>query len=266
MFKNTQFYHSHIKKAIIAFGTIFTNINVARKNQEGDIAQMIRVPLAYSAKQKFLARIAALPDAETSGRIQIILPRIGFEITGLTFDPARKISPIQRNTAVGEGDNVKTVRASYVSTPYNLSLSLYVLVKNQEDGLQIVEQIFPYFNPDFNITVNELPELAIKRDIKITLDSVAYEDLYEGEWNDRQSIMWTLNFTMRINFFGAVNNTAVIKQAIANIYNDTSLENMIAKTTVSVGADGVVDTDLTPEDNYDFITELLEYFDPQGED
>jgi hypothetical protein len=260
MFKNVQFYHSHIKKAIIAFGTIFTNINVIRRNEEDDIAQVLRVPLAYSSKQKFLSRIAALPDAETSGRVQIILPRIGFEISGLVYDPARKLSPIQRNSAIGEGDNVNTVRSSFVSTPYNLSMSLYVLAKNQEDGLQIIEQILPYFNPDFNVTINELPELNIKRDIKIILDSVGYEDIYEGDYKSKQSIIWTLNFTMKINFFGSVANTNVIKQAIASVYSDTSLETRLTKTTVSVGINGTVDTTLTPADTYDFITELLESF------
>ena len=178
MFKNVQFYHEHIRKAIVAFGMVFNNIRIARDDTAGNIAQVMRVPLAYSTKQKFLSRIALIPDAESRGEVAIVLPRMGFEIQQLTYDPARKVSPIQRNKAVGVGDDANTVRSSFVSTPYNMSVSLYVFAKNQEDGLQIVEQILPFFNPDFNVTVNEMPSLNIKRDIKITLDGIDYDDNY----------------------------------------------------------------------------------------
>lgn len=260
MFKNTQFYHEHIRRAIVAFGMIFNNIRVARKTEEGDIAQVMRVPLAYSTKQKFISRIAQIPDAESRGEVAIVLPRMGFEIQQLSFDPSRKVSPIQRNKAVGEGDNANTVRSTFVSTPYNMSLSLYVFAKNQEDGLQIIEQIIPFFSPDFNVTVNELPEIGIKRDIKITLDSIDYEDSYEGELADRQSIIWTLNFTMRLNFYGDVTNVGIIKQSISNLYENESLDPLRVKVTAKPGTDGVADTDLTPADEYEYITTILESF------
>jgi len=218
MFKNQQFYHQHIKKAITAFGMIFTNININRVDSGNVTQQVIRVPLAYSTKQKFLSRIALITDAEGRGDVAITLPRMGFEIQGLEFDPSRKVSPIQKNKAIIDGAASTGVNRAYVSTPYNMSLSLYVFAKNQEDGLQIVEQIMPFFNPDFNITVNELPELGIKRDIKITLDSIDYDDDYEGDFERRQSIIWTFNFTMRLNFYGFVGNQGIIRTAIANAY------------------------------------------------
>lgn len=218
MFKNQQFYHQHIKKAITAFGMIFTNININRVDSGNVTQQVIRVPLAYSTKQKFLSRIALIADAEGRGDVAITLPRMGFEIQGLEFDPSRKVSPIQKNKAIIDGAASTGVNRAYVSTPYNMSLSLYVFAKNQEDGLQIVEQIMPFFNPDFNITVNELPELGIKRDIKITLDSIDYDDDYEGDFERRQSIIWTFNFTMRLNFYGFVGNQGIIRTAIANAY------------------------------------------------
>lgn len=218
MFKNQQFYHQHIKKAITAFGMIFTNININRVDSGNVTQQVIRVPLAYSTKQKFLSRIALIADAEGRGDVAITLPRMGFEIQGLEFDPSRKVSPIQKNKAIIDGAASIGVNRAYVSTPYNMSLSLYVFAKNQEDGLQIVEQIMPFFNPDFNITVNELPELGIKRDIKITLDSIDYDDDYEGDFERRQSIIWTFNFTMRLNFYGFVGNQGIIRTAIANAY------------------------------------------------
>jgi hypothetical protein len=260
MFKNTQFYHEHIRKAIVAFGMIFNNIRIERRTTAGEIAQVMRVPLAYSTKQKFLSRIALIPDAESRGEVAIVLPRMGFEIEQLTYDSTRKISPIQRNKAVGEGEDVNTVRSSYVATPYNMSLALYVFAKNQEDGLRIIEQILPFFNPDFNITVNELPALAIKRDIKITLDNINYDDSYEGTLADRQSIIWTLNFTMRLNFYGPVTNSSVIKESIAKLYEKEDLLNIRVKSTSTPGTDGVTDKTLTPADEYEYITTLLESF------
>ena len=172
MFKDTTFYHSHIRKAIIAFGTIFNNINIERKNSSGAVAQTLRVPLAYSTKQKFMTRINRVPDSTTRGEVAMTLPRMGFEIDGIQYDPTRKTTAIQKNKAVGVGDDTNTVRTVFNSTPYNMNLSLYIFAKNQEDGLQIVEQILPYFNPDFNVTVNDLPKLGINRDIKITLENV----------------------------------------------------------------------------------------------
>ena len=260
MFKNVQFYHEHIRKAIIAFGMIFNNIRISRDNSAGELVQTMRVPLAYSTKQKFLSRIALIPDAESRGEVAIVLPRMGFEIQQLTYDPSRKVSPIQRNKAVGEGDDLNTVRSTYVSTPYNMSVALYIFAKNQEDGLRIVEQVLPFFNPDFNITVNELPELAIKRDIKITLDNIDYDDTYEGSFADRQSIIWTLNFTMRLNFYGPVTNSSIIKESIAKLYEKSDFLNVRVKSTSTPGKNGAVDKTLTPADEYDYITSILESF------
>ena len=233
MFRNRQFYHEHIKRAIVAFGMIFNNININRVDGSNVTQQVIRVPLAYSTKQKFISRIAQIPDTESRGEVALVLPRMGFEIQQFEYDPARKISPIQKNKAIVSGDSTTAVSRSYVSTPYNMSLSLYIFAKNQEDGLQVVEQILPFFNPDFNVTVNELPELGIKRDIKITLDSIDYDDSYEGTFADRQSIIWTLNFTMRLNFYGYVSDQGIIREAIANAYAETNLENIANSKTYS---------------------------------
>ena len=213
MFKDKTFYHSHIRKAIIAFGTIFNDINIERKNSAGAIAQTLRVPLAYSTKQKFLTRIARVPDTSTRGEVALTLPRMGFEINGLNYDPGRKVAPINRTRVVGTGDDTSTVRSVFASAPWNMDLALYIFAKNQNDGLNIIEQVLPYFNPDFNVTINDLPEMGIKRDIKITLDNVNYEDEYEGEFANRISVIWTLNFTMRLNFYSHVANVDVIKQA-----------------------------------------------------
>ena len=262
MFKNKVFYHSHIRKAIIAFGTIFNDINIERKNSAGAVAQTLRVPLAYSTKQKFLTRIARVSDTSTRGEVALTLPRMGFEINGLNYDPARKVAPINRTKVVGTGDDTNTGRSVFASAPWNMDIALYIFAKNQNDGLACIEQILPYFNPDFNITINDLPEVGIKRDIKITLDSVQYEDEYEGEFANRLSLIWTLNFTMRLNFYSHVNNVDVIKKAIADIYADPEMTldtNKLAanrgRLTVSVNPNTA-----TPADTYSFLEEFDEAF------
>lgn len=262
MFKNQSFYHQHIKKAIIAFGTLFANIQIDRKNSSGDIVQSLQVPLAYSTKQKFLSRIRQIPDATTRGEVAITLPRMGFEIQQFLYDPSRKVSQIQRNKAIGVGDDVNKARSAYVSTPYNMSLSLYIFCKHQEDGLQIVEQILPHFNPDFNVTINELPELGVKRDLKITLDSIQYDDEYDGEYSARQSLIWTLNFTMRINFFGDVSKSEMIKTVITQLYTEADMTDIRVKQLIRPKnpTTDLADTTLGPADTYEFIDDIIEYF------
>lgn len=233
MFKGKQFYHEHVRKAIIAFGTIFNNINIVRTNASDVDVQSLRVPLAYSTKQKFLTRIEQTPSVESRGDVAMVLPRMGFEIIGLTYDATRKISPIQQHRKPISTDALK-VKSQFVSTPYDMSISLYIFAKNQEDGLQILEQILPYFNPDFNVTINDLPEMDIKRDIKIILDSIGYEDNTAGTYADRQSLVWTLNFTMKLNFYGYVADQGIIRQAIATVYQNPELIGAYSRQTFSV--------------------------------
>lgn len=259
MFKNQQFYHQHIKKAITAFGTIFTNININRVDSDNVVQQVLRVPLAYSTKQKFLSRIALIENADDRGEVAITLPRMGFEIQQLTYDPSRKVVPIQKNKAIVDGASVNAVSKSFVSTPYNMSLAFYIFAKNQEDGLQILEQILPHFNPDFNITVNELPELGIKRDLKITLDSVDYDDQYEGEMAQRQSIIWTLNFTMTLNFYGQVADQGIIRTAVANAYAGIDSSDSKTVITASIEATGDVDP-ASAADPHKFILDFENVF------
>lgn len=233
MLKGKNFYHQHIRKAIIAFGTIFNNIVVERKNTSGEIEQSIRVPLAYSTKQKFLSRIEQIPTVESRGEVAIVLPRMGFEIVSLQYDPARKISQINKHIKPLTTDAL-SVKRQFVSTPYDLNLALYIFAKNQEDGLGILEQILPYFNPDFNITINDLPEMDIKRDIKVVLDQISYEDNTSGTFAQRQSIVWTLQFNMKLNFYGHVANEGIIRKAIANAFTQIDEGGTGTKISASV--------------------------------
>lgn len=262
MFKNQHFYHQHIRKAIIAFGTLFNNIQVRRTNEDGDVIQSLFVPLSYAPKQKFIDRIREAPILETGrATYQITLPRIGFEITSLNYDPARKLAITQTVRSVDSAAG--GVRYSYVSTPYNMGIGLSVFAKNQDDGLQIVEQILPYFNPDFNVTVNEIPNLGVKTDIQIVLDNVSYQDEWEGSFDKRLSVMWDLNFTMKINFYGYIRDANLIKKTIQNIYTDNTLFEGSAPVNNVVGTR--INTELDPPtasplDNYSYVQEFDEIF------
>lgn len=254
MFLRQHFYHQHIRKAIIAFGTIFNQITVKRYNAQDEIVQSVRVPLSYSPKNKFLARIAEVPTTTTQAAA-IILPRMGFEITGLQYNPAKKINLLTKNVAVGNGDDPNTLRSQFTSTPYDMNVSLYVMAKNQDDALQIVEQILPFFNPDFCVTVNDIPAMGIKRDLQITLDNISYEDNYEGDYLQRRSIIWTINFTLGLNLYGPVEQQAIIRTAIANTYTDIEQPNYQQQYQVTTNPN-----DATVVDNWDYVEQFDEQF------
>lgn len=268
MLKNKHFYHEHIRKAIIAFGTLFNHIQVRRTNAAGEVAQSLFVPLAYAPKQKFIARISQAPEIDDNREgFAITLPRIGFEITNFNYDPSRKLAITQNVRAVDTTGITNTgVRYSYVSTPYNMGIGMSVFAKNQDDGLQIIEQILPYFNPDFNVTINEIPELGVKRDLQIVLDNISYQDAWEGDFSKRLSVVWDLSFTIKMNFYGYVNDANLIKKTIQKVYADNTLFEGSSPTNEVVGRRITSEVDPTtalPTDAYNYITEFDDIY--QGE-
>jgi hypothetical protein len=212
-----QFYHETIRKVVVAFGTMFNNIQVVRKDNTGKIVQSMKVPLAYGPRQKFLVRLAEDPDL--SKQVAVSLPRIGFEIGGLSYDSARKLNRVQRFKKV-KGANAKQLDSQYMPVPYNLELELYILAKNSDDALQIVEQILPYFQPDYSVTLNDIPEMDNKRDVPIILNSISYEDDYDGDFASRRSLIYTLNFTAKFYLYGPVTSSKVIKTVQVDQYTD----------------------------------------------
>ena len=226
-----KFYHSTIRKSIIAFGNMFNNLYIDRLDSSGNVAQTLKVPLSYAPRQKFLARIEALPEREEPG-IQVLLPRMAFEMLSIEYDPSRRVSIVQQNRAINNTSS--TVNAQYAPSPYNIQVALYAYVKNQDDGLQILEQILPYFNPDFNLSLNAIPQLNIKNDLPILLNDISYEDQYEGDFNQRRAIIWTLNFTMKLNFYGPINKQSVIRTVNVDTFSDEALTNRYNKYSVTV--------------------------------
>jgi hypothetical protein len=223
-----RFYWGTIRKAIVAFGSMFNNITIQRTDANGNVVQLQKVPLSYSPKQKFLTKIRQQPDVDTQN-VQVLLPRMGFEMISLDYDPNRKISPIQQSRTINSSS---AANAQYAPTPYNINVILYVYAKNQDDGLQVIEQILPYFNPDYNLTIKAVPQLNIKNDLPIILNSIGFEDDYEGDLTTRRSIIWTLSFVLKLNFYGPVSKQGVIKKTTSNIFNDRELTSQQQIITV----------------------------------
>ena len=212
-----QFYHETIRKIIVAFGTTFNNIQLVRKDNDGDIVQSMKVPLAYGPQQKFLVRLNE--DADLSKQVAITLPRIGFEIQNLSYDPTRKLNRVQKFKKVKTGKS-NTLESQFMPVPYNLSIQLYVMAKQSDDALQIVEQILPFFQPDYTLTVNDMADMGIKRDVPIVLNSISYEDNYQGDFETRRALIYTLDFTAKFYLYGPVTSQGVIKTVQVDQYAD----------------------------------------------
>ena len=212
-----QFYHETIRKIIVSFGTIFNNIQIVRKNSSGNITQSMKVPLAYGPKQKFLTRIRE--DASISKTTAITLPRIAFEIQTLSYDTTRKlnrVTKIRKTSAKGSGK----LETQYMPVPYNVDLQLFVLAKSGDDALQIIEQILPFFQPEYTITVNDNLDMKQKRDVPIVLTGIDYEDNYEGDFTTRRAIIYTLSFTAKFYLYGPVTSQSVIKSVQVDQFTD----------------------------------------------
>ena len=212
-----QFYHESIRKVIIAFGTTFNNIQLVRKDNDGNIKQSMKVPLAYGPRQKWLTRLN--DDADLSKTVAITLPRIGFEIQNLSYDPTRKLNRVQKFKKV-KGTNDDRLDSQYMPVPYNLNIQLYVMAKESDDSLQIIEQILPYFQPDYTLTINDMADMGIKRDVPIILNSVSYEDNYQGDFETRRALIYTLDFTAKFYLYGPVTSSSVIKTVQVDQYTD----------------------------------------------
>ena len=189
------FYNEIMRRTIIAFGTLFNGITI--KN-EGSV---VRVPLAYGPIQKFLARIEQSPDLAKP--VAITLPRMSFEYTGMTYDPTRKVTQTQQIVVKNPSDGTDT-KKQYMPVPYNMQFELGIMCKLNDDALQIVEQILPYFQPSYNLTVNLVSEINEKKDVPIVLENVSFQDDYEGDYTSRRVLMYTLRFTAKTYLFGPV--------------------------------------------------------------
>ena len=242
----TQFYHESIRKVIVSFGTMFNNINLVRKDNSGNISQSMKVPLAYGPREKFLVRLNE--DADLTKQVAITLPRIGFEIQNLEYDSARKLNRVQRFKKV-KGANAKQLDAQYMPVPYNLSIELYVMAKQSDDALQIVEQILPYFQPDYTLTINDNVAMDSKRDVPIVLNSISYEDNYQGDFTTRRALIYTLSFTAKFYLYGPVTSSKVIKTVQVDQYTDSEVNSPKREQRLTVTPNP---TSADADDNFGF--------------
>ena len=230
MFETTPFYNESIRKTVVAFGSLFNSVYV---NVGNDI---VRVPLSYAPKQKWFDRInnGKLEDGRT---FAMTLPRMGFEITSYSYDPDRKRNTITKviKTPNGFNNTKKQQTFRWAEVPYKLEFGLYIMAKNMDTGLRIVESILPYFTPDFNVTIN-FTEIDKQIDVPVVLNSIDSEDIYEGDFDDRRTIMFTLSFTVKTNIYGPLRDSKAIKQVQVGIH-DTSKRGVTGTATPYIPID-----------------------------
>ena len=260
----TYYYHEIVRKTIISFGTLFNDIHVRHQDKSGNDISDLKVPLAYGPVQKFLARLEQ--QAELNKAVQINLPRMSFEMTSIAYDPTRKSSLVQTFKTCDDGSKVKKV---FMPVPYNIGFQLNILSKLNDDSLQILEQILPVFQPHFNLTIDLVESIGEKRDVPIILDSVNFQDDYEGSFDTRRALIHTLNFTAKTYLFGPIADSSdgLIRKVQVDVYSSTdrSIARREMRYTVSATAkedknnDGVInqqDHDLVmPGDDFGFDEE-----------
>ena len=268
MLGNRQFYHETVRNIIVGFGTLFNDIHIVRKDNNGSITQSMKVPLAYGPKQKWLARLDQ--DAGLESKVAITLPRLGFEIQNMAYDPARKLNRVQKFKKVkSSASNSNKLDTQFMPVPYNLNIQLYAMAKQSDDALQMVEQILPYFQPDYTLTIKDMPEMGVARDIPIVLNSINYEDTYKGDFAERRAIMYTLDFTTKFYLYGPVTSSKVIKSVQVDQYTDMpsaapKREQRYTATPNPTSADA--DDDFGFNETTSFYQDAKNYDSESGED
>jgi hypothetical protein len=264
----TYYYHEIIRKTIIGFGTLFNDIHIRHAGEGGTNHSEIKVPLAYGPSQKFLARIQQ--QADLNKAVQITMPRMSFEMTNISYDATRKSSLVQTFKTCSDGSKAKKV---FMPVPYNIGFELNILSKLNDDSLQILEQILPYFQPHFNLTIDLVDSIGEKRDIPIILESIGFQDDYEGNFDTRRALIHTLQFTAKTYLFGPVADSSdgLIRKVQVDMYTSTDVKTAKREVRYTVtptskidrNDDGVINEEdhklLMPGDDFGF-SETTEFF------
>jgi hypothetical protein len=229
----TYFYHQRLRKSVAMFGALFNNIYVIRKDASNNVISQLKVPLAYAPKAKYLERIRENPDLDTDTKVAIKLPRMSFEIISIQYDATRQFNKNNQFNQSSSSIQQRTKFNQFV--PYNVGFQLSIYAKNHDDALQMVEQILPYFTPQYTLTVKPFADYPnVKEDVPVTLTGVDFSDDYEGALESRRTIIYTLTFEMRVNFYGPILSQGVIKTAINNLYDmNKDPDQQIAKLTTT---------------------------------
>jgi len=228
------FYHEILRRTVISFGTLFNSISIQHKDSNGNVSSMINVPLAYGPTQKFLARLEQSPDLNKP--IQVTLPRMSFEFVGLNYDASRKVTTTQTFITSNVDDKTEVKRV-YMPVPYNMQFELGIYTKLNDDMLQIIEQILPYFQPSYNLTVDLVDQIGEKRDIPIIIENISMSDDYEGDFTTRRALIYTIRFTAKTYLFGPVSSSAtrdIIKKVSIGYVSGDTTKNPTRDLTYSV--------------------------------
>ena len=246
----TYFYHEIIRKTVIAFGTLFNEVHVRHQDAAGKDISDIKVPISYGPKQKFLARIQQQPDLNKA--VQITLPRMSFEVSNIQYDPSRKAG-ITQTFKAQEGAKLKKV---FMPVPYNLGFELNILTKLQDDSMQILEQILPFFQPGFTLTIDLAKSIGEKRDVPMVLDSITFSDDYEGNFETRRALIYTLNFTAKTYMFGPIADSTegLIRKVQVDYYSDSNTQTAKREQRYTVKA--------TAKKDYNEDSVIDQYDDP----
>lgn len=213
---SVPFYHSLIKKYVVIFGTLFNNIRIDRINDAGTVIRNVRVPISYGPREKFLARLESNPTGIAD--VSIILPRIAFELTGISYASDRKLQTTIRQVTANNINGNSVLKKVYQPVPYDLQFTLSVMARSTEDATKIVEQILPYFTPEWTVSARLLEDFDTATDIPVILNSINLQDEYEGDFKTRRILIYTLTFTLKGYFYGPVTQSKVIKFASVNTY------------------------------------------------
>ena len=272
MFGST-YYFSIIRKYVTLFGSLFDDIHITRTNSTGKTTAVMHVPITYGPKDKMLARVTEDPNIDRPAAIQ--LPVMSFEMTSFDYDGSRKL-PTTGKISVKNQTSASQLNYQYNPVPYNIGFVLYIYVKNAEDGSKIVEQILPYFTPDWTITAHLIPEMNVTMDIPIVLNRVSLDDVYDGDFKDRRSLVWTLNFTLKGYFYGPIKTSKIIKFANTEFFvpkgtitSGIGITPVIADVLIQPGltangtptsnsAQSVPVSTITATDNFGYVTIITE--------
>ena len=262
MFGRT-FYHGTMRKYVVVFGNMFNGIYVQRLNSSDERVQTLKVPIAYGPKEKFLVRLAQDPNLDQD--IAVSLPRMGFEMTGINYAANRKLPSTYKHSKVDRNDITK-LTTQYIPVPYDIQFTLSIFVKNADDGTQILEQILPYFQPEWTNNMNLIPEMDLTYDVPCILNDVSVEDTYEGDFAARRALIWNLNFTMKGYVFGPTSTTGTIRRALIGVGDvDTQVNIEQINTQPALKADGtptsnnalsVPLSDIEADDDYGIASDI----------
>ena len=250
MFGN-YFYNKNIRNVVILFGTVFNDIIVRRVTSAGATQEEFRVPIAYGPSEKFLTRLRQATDI-TKGKVGLTLPRMSFEFTSITYDPARKLQTTKRHKAIKSGDNTK-LTTIYNPVPYNFDFTLSVMVKNSDDGTQILEQILAYFTPEYQVTMNEMSTMGVKRDIPIIFTGLSTEDSYEGDFLTRRALIHTLTFVVQGYIYGPTSDIGIIREVDVNKFDGLTSTTRASNTDIKPKPESA-----DADDDYGYTTTYTE--------